>query len=228
MIPDIYWDVDLEGGIAMPRVCRAETEKNRTAIRRASSRLFREQGLRASVSDVMSAAGLTHGGFYGHFGCKDDLAADACAMAFAESVARWRKRTLGAADRPSAHAALIEGYLTAGNRAAIGTGCPIAALATDVARESLDKPVRRAFHEGLERLIAMLAELESRRGAGAARAQALAELATMVGAMVLARATDGSALSDEFMHAARSSLLGPREVSSRSRRPSRRGTRRAR
>jgi len=204
----------------MPRVCRAETEKNRTAIRRASSRLFREQGLRASVSDVMKAAGLTHGGFYGHFGCKDDLAADACAMAFAESATRWRKRAEGAADRPSAHAALIEGYLTARNRAAIGSGCPIAALAIDVARESLDKPVRQAFHAGLERLIALLARLESRPGAGAARAQALAELATMLGALVLARATDGSALSDEFMDAARNSLLGPGKVSSRARRPS--------
>jgi TetR/AcrR family transcriptional repressor of nem operon len=201
----------------MPRVCRAETAKNRRAIRQASSRLFREQGLRASVSDVMSAAGLTHGGFYRHFGSKDELAADACAAAFAESLARWRKRIEGA--EGSARAALIAGYLTPHNRATVGAGCPIAALATDVARESLDKPVRRAFGAGLERLIAMLAAVEPRRGAGAARTQALAELATLVGAMVLARATDGTPLSDEFVQAARRSLLGARDQLPRVRRP---------
>jgi TetR/AcrR family transcriptional regulator, transcriptional repressor for nem operon len=207
----------------MPRVCRAETEKNRTAIRQASSRLFREQGLGASVSDVMSAAGLTHGGFYGHFGSKDELAAEACAAAFSESVARWRKRIADAADPASARSALIEGYLTARNRAAIGTGCPIAALAADVARESLGKPVRSAFRAGLERLIEMLTEVEP-RPAGAARAQALTELSTLVGAMVLARATDATPLSDELLQAAASSLLGARKDMRRGRRPrSRRG-----
>jgi TetR/AcrR family transcriptional repressor of nem operon len=207
----------------MPRVCRAETEKNRTAIRRASSRLFREQGLRASVSDVMSAAGLTHGGFYGHFGSKDELAAEACAAAFAESAARWRKRIGNAADPAKARAALIEGYLAAQNRAAIGTGCPIAALATDVARESRGKPVRSAFRAGLERLIEMLTEVEP-PPAGAARARALTELSTLVGAMVLARATDATPLSDELLQAAASSLLGARKGTPRARRArSRRG-----
>jgi TetR/AcrR family transcriptional repressor of nem operon len=209
--------------IAMPRVCRAETEKNRTAIRRASSRLFREQGLRASVSDVMRAAGLTHGGFYGHFGSKDELAAEACAAAFAESAARWRKRIGEAADPAAARGALIGGYLAAQNRAAIGTGCPIAALAADVAREPPGKPVRSAFRAGLEQLIEMLTEVEP-RPAGAARARALTELATLVGAMVLARATDGTPLSHEFLHAAASSLLGAgKDPPHRSRPRSRRG-----
>jgi TetR/AcrR family transcriptional regulator, transcriptional repressor for nem operon len=194
----------------MPRVCRAETEKNRNAIRQASARLFREQGLRASVTDVMKAVGLTHGGFYGHFGCKDELAAEACATAFAESVARWSKRVAGAPGRRSAHAALIEGYLSPRNRSAVGGGCPIAALATDVAREPADKPVRRTFRAGLERLVAMLADVEPGRGADAARTQALTELATLVGAMVLARATEDHPLSDEFMTAARQSLLAGR------------------
>jgi TetR/AcrR family transcriptional regulator, transcriptional repressor for nem operon len=194
--------------MAMPRVCRAETEKNRAAIRQASSRLFREQGLHASLNDVMSAAGLTHGGFYGHFGSKDELAAEACAAAFSESVVRWRQRIGDAADPAAARIALIEGYLAAQNRAAIGTGCPIAALATDVAREAAGKPVRGAFHAGLERLIEMLTEVEP-RPAGAARTKALAELSTLVGAMVLARATDATPLSDELLRAAASSLLGP-------------------
>jgi TetR/AcrR family transcriptional regulator, transcriptional repressor for nem operon len=191
----------------MPRVCRAETEKNRGAIERASSRLFREQGLSVSVADVMAGAGLTHGGFYGHFSSKDDLVATACAAAFSESVERWRRRTSGAKDRRSARAALIEAYLTDQNRASMGTSCPVAALATDVAREEQDKPVRKIFREGLEQLIEVLSAVQPYAGADVARDQALVQLSTLVGAMVLARATQGSDLSDQFMNAAKRRLL---------------------
>jgi TetR/AcrR family transcriptional regulator, transcriptional repressor for nem operon len=190
----------------MPRVCRAETAKNRDAIEQASSRLFREQGLGVSVADVMAAAGLTHGGFYGHFRSKDELIATACAAAFADSVERWRKRTAGAKDRRTARAALIEGYLTAHNRASMGTSCPIAALAADVAREAEDKPVRKSFREGLERLVEVLVDVQPTAPGEGARDHALAQLSTLVGAMVLARATQGSHLSDEFMTAARHRL----------------------
>jgi len=227
MIADIYYSSDLEV-MQMPRVCRAETEKNRSAIRQASARLFREQGLRASVNDVMGAAGLTHGGFYGHFASKDELAAEACATAFAESAGRWGKRVSGAPDLAAAHAAIIEGYLTPENRTAVGTSCPMAALATDVAREAADKPVRKTFRKGLERLIAALAEVEPARGADGARVQALSELATLVGAMVLARATLGHPLSDEIMDAARQSLLTRASSARRTARPVHRRSRHAR
>ena len=77
----------------MPRVSREQTDINRLAIEDASSRLFREQGIKAvSVADLMAAAGLTHGGFYGHFESKDALAAVACAKAFEQSAGRWEKR----------------------------------------------------------------------------------------------------------------------------------------
>jgi TetR/AcrR family transcriptional regulator, transcriptional repressor for nem operon len=194
----------------MPRVSKAETKKNRGKIDQASARLFREQGFKASVDDVMSAAGLTHGGFYGHFRSKDALMANACATAFDESVERWRKRIGGAQDRRSAHAALIDGYLTSYHRESLGTSCPIAALATDVAREAEDKPVRKTFREGLEQLLDMLTEVQPSAGVDA-RDTALAELATLVGAMVLARATKGDGVSDEFMNSAKRSLLEARE-----------------
>jgi TetR/AcrR family transcriptional regulator, transcriptional repressor for nem operon len=189
----------------MPRVCKAVAEKNREAIERASSRLFREQGLGVSLADVMGAAGLTHGGFYGHFSSKDELAGTACAAAFADSVERWRRRIETAEDRAGAHAALIEKYLTPQNRASAGTSCPLAALAADVAREPEDKPVRRAFNRGLERLVELLTSVQPVRGRRA-RQRALVELSTLVGAMVLARATGGRPLSDDFLSAARRAL----------------------
>ncbi|HEY0207533.1 TetR/AcrR family transcriptional regulator [Acerihabitans sp.] len=191
----------------MPRVSRAETERNRIAIEEASSRLFREQGLRVSVADLMGAVGLTHGGFYGHFASKDDLAAIACAKAFGDSVGRWHKRMAGTRDHASAHAELIEGYLLSQNLSAVGTGCPLAALATDVSREPEDKPVRQAFLQGLEQLVAILAGELRDTDTVTARETALAEISTMVGALVLARATKGHDLSGEIMASAKRHLL---------------------
>ena len=145
----------------MPRVSKAEAEKNRAIIEQVSSRLFREQGFHGiSVADLMGAAGLTHGGFYGHFESKDALAAIACTRAFEESEGRWRKRVGEAPDHAAALASLIDGYLSARNRNNAGTGCPVPALASDVARESDDKPVRAAFHEGLEGLVDILTEVQ--------------------------------------------------------------------
>lgn len=97
----------------MPRVSKAEAEKNRAIIEQVSARLFREQGFHGiSVADLMSAAGLTHGGFYGHFESKDALAAIACERAFEESVERWRKRVDAAPDRAAALESLLDGYLS--------------------------------------------------------------------------------------------------------------------
>jgi TetR/AcrR family transcriptional regulator, transcriptional repressor for nem operon len=191
----------------MPRVSKVRTAENHHTIEQVSSRLFREQGLKVSVKDVMGAAGLTHGGFYGHFASKDELAARACASAFAESLERWRKRTAGATQGRSARATLIGAYLTPERRAAVGTGCPIAGLAVDVAREPAGKPVRAAFRKGLEALIEILSGTQSTSEAAEARERAVAQMATLVGAMVLARATQGSTLSDEFLASSRRQLL---------------------
>ncbi|HEY2676547.1 MAG TPA: TetR/AcrR family transcriptional regulator [Steroidobacteraceae bacterium] len=197
----------------MPRASRADTEKNRAAIEQASSRLFREQGLSVSLKDVMGAAGLTHGGFYGHFGSKDDLVAAACANAFESSVERWHQRSTGAKDRQGGRAALIEGYLTAHNRASAGTSCPISALATDVGREPEGAPVREIFRAGIERLLEILTDVQPHSDQDGARDRALTDLSTLVGAMVLARSTSGSLLSDAFMNAAKQSLLRADKVS---------------
>lgn len=192
----------------MPRVSKAEAEKNRAVIEQVSSRLFREQGFHGiSVADLMGAAGLTHGGFYGHFESKDALAAIACTRAFEESEARWRKRVNDAPDKSSALAALIDGYLSARNRNGPGSGCPVAALANDVAREPDDKPVRAVFHEGLENLLEILASVQPGDDAAEHRAAAIAQMATLAGALVLARATQGTPLSNEVLAATRTFLL---------------------
>ncbi|WP_423195267.1 MULTISPECIES: TetR/AcrR family transcriptional regulator [unclassified Cupriavidus] len=191
----------------MPRVSKAEAEKNRAIIEQVSARLFREQGFHGiSVADLMSAAGLTHGGFYGHFESKDALAAIACERAFEESVERWRKRVDAAPDRAAALESLLDGYLSTRSRNAVGAGCPIAALATDVSREPDDKPVHEAFVAGLTAQLAVLESVQPGDDPAARRVEALAQMSLLVGAMVLARATRGSALSTEVLAAARAHL----------------------
>jgi TetR/AcrR family transcriptional repressor of nem operon len=155
----------------------------------------------------MGAAGLTHGGFYGHFESKDALAAIACARAFEESEARWRKRVDDAPDRPAALTALVDGYLSARNRNGPGAGCPVAALANDVAREPEGKPVRAVFHEGLENLLEILASVQPGDDDTQRRSTAIAQMATLAGALVLARATQGTPLSNEVLAATKAHLL---------------------
>jgi TetR/AcrR family transcriptional repressor of nem operon len=120
----------------MPRVSREQADNNRLAITDASARLFRERGIdNVSVAELMAAAGLTHGGFYGHFESKDQLAAEACRWAFGRSVERWKKRIAEKSDRTLARAALTDNYLSAQSRNNPGASCPAAAFAGDVARE---------------------------------------------------------------------------------------------
>ena len=80
----------------MPRVTREQADSNKIAITEASARLFRERGIDSvSVAELMAAAGLTHGGFYGHFASKQELAGEACAFAFGRSrgVIDWMTAT---------------------------------------------------------------------------------------------------------------------------------------
>ncbi|SCU78896.1 Transcriptional regulator TetR/AcrR family [Cupriavidus necator] len=194
----------------MARASREQTDKNREAIEQASSRLFRERGLNGvSVAELMADAGLTHGGFYGHFASKDALAAQACKRAFEESTARWERRLARAdGDRKAMLTNLVEPYLTAAHCANPGVGCAAAALAVDVAREPAGKPVRQAYVEGLRVQVDDMAQTVESDDPQVRHDEALVRMALLVGALTLARATDGDPLSDEMLSAVRSRLLG--------------------
>jgi TetR/AcrR family transcriptional repressor of nem operon len=204
----------------MPRSSREKAGQNREAIEQASSRLFRERGLTGiSVADVMGAAGLTHGGFYSHFPSKDALAATACDRAFAEALERWRQRIdAHPGDADAARAAVVVPYLSERHRDAPGAGCAGVALAADVARENADKPVRQSYIEGLEGLIAQW-ERTLPGPDDARRDRALAEMAMMMGAVMLARATHGAPLSEQILSATLAALTRP--VAGENRPPSR-------
>lgn len=193
----------------MARASRAVAEQHRTAIEEASARLFRQHGLHGvSVAQIMAAAGLTHGGFYGHFASKDDLAAVACARAFSSSNARWQHLVAKADGDP--HAArrnLVDLYLNEAHRDAAGHGCPASALVADIAREPAGKPVRQAYLDGVKQLLSTWKTTAAEGPSDETDRAALLEMATLVGAITLARATAGDAISDDILAVARGWLL---------------------
>ena len=197
----------------MPRVSRAEAETHRQQITDASARLFRERGVKGvSVADLMGAAGLTHGGFYGHFESKDALAGVAVARAFEQSAERWHRRIASKPDDASRRSLLLDKFLASQSIKDVGHSCPTVSLATDVSREPADAPIRAAYADGLEALLRILADVEPGADAAARRQAALADYATMAGALLLARATEGSPLAHELLAAARTRLMPTQEA----------------
>jgi TetR/AcrR family transcriptional regulator, transcriptional repressor for nem operon len=192
----------------MPRVSREQAESHRATIMDAASRLFREHGIKGvSVAELMGAAGLTHGGFYGHFDSKDSLAAEACRFAFERSVNRWKKRVEESETPAAAREMLVDNYLSAKARGNPGNACPASCLAGDVAREPTDSLVHDVFVSGVEELIRILAGLQRTGDAALDRRQALADLSAMAGALMLARATSGREISNEILAAVRERLI---------------------
>jgi TetR/AcrR family transcriptional repressor of nem operon len=183
----------------MGRVSQAQAQQNRKKIVETAARLFRERGVPGvSVADVMAEVGLTHGGFYKQFASKDALVAEAVGQAFAEQGARIDGYGTG----PAGRAAFLADYLSPGHRDHPGDGCPTAALGGDLAHETPDSQAKLPYANGVEMYARWL---------GDAGDEDLAAVSTLVGALILARATAGSDLSDRILAAAREQL-GPADV----------------
>jgi TetR/AcrR family transcriptional repressor of nem operon len=180
------------------KVSREQVARNRQQIIEVASKLFREKGFDGiGVADIMHSAGLTHGGFYGHFASKDDLAAQASARAFSATVgALAAAEESGSGDQLEA---FVASYLSPRHRDDMGGGCVLAALGSDAGRQR--GAVRGAFTEGLRATITRLMRIAPGSSQEAQRQQALATLAGLVGALTLARAVDDPELSNEFLNA---------------------------
>jgi TetR/AcrR family transcriptional repressor of nem operon len=185
------------------RVSREQMRENRERILDAAATMFRERGFDGvGVADLMKAVGLTHGGFYGHFASKDDLAAQAIGRAFANAN-NWLKEAK-AAEPDTPLKAIAGRYLSTQHRDAPGQGCPVAALGCDIARQG--EASRQAATEGVRAAIASLADAAPGEGGGERRRAAIAAYASLVGALVLARIVDDPALSEEILAVAASAL----------------------
>jgi TetR/AcrR family transcriptional repressor of nem operon len=184
------------------KVTKAQAEANRAHIVATASQLFRERGFDGvGVADLMAAAGFTHGGFYKQFGSKADLMAESTACGLAQTASLTEGLDA---------AAFVAHYLSREHRDHRATGCTMAALGGDAARQP--EAVRRAFAEGVEQLVAtLLSQPGSLSGAAdpdQARARILDAMAHAVGALVMSRACpDDSPLADEILAVCRDAIL---------------------
>jgi TetR/AcrR family transcriptional regulator, transcriptional repressor for nem operon len=175
------------------RVSREQAAQNHQRIVETASRLFRQQGFDGvSVDTIMQQAGLTHGGFYGHFKSKDDLAAQA--------VVRALERSSEGQGRYTDIGELVSQYLSQRHCADRACGCAIAALGTDIARQG--KGVRQGLTAHIRARLDHLARLLRGGTAADRRKRAIATLGGIVGALTLARAVDDPVLSKEILAAA--------------------------
>lgn len=187
------------------RVSREQMAENRERILETAATLFRERGFDGvGVADVMKAVGLTHGGFYGHFSSKDDLAAQALGRAFVHS-GQWAAEAK-AVEPQAPLRAIADRYLSPSHRDDPGHGCPVAALGSDTARQG--EASRLAATAGVRAAIEGLSAIAPGATADERRTSAIASYATLVGALVLARMVEDEVLSDEILAAAKASL-GP-------------------
>ena len=187
------------------RKSKVETAKTRERIVKAAGAEFRAHGIsEAALARVMAAAGLTHGGFYRHFASKDQLVLEACSKTVLSLVAGLELLTNGE-PRAQALALLVDRYVSRAHRDQPRTGCPLAALGSELARR--DTRTRHAAKEGflqLSRLIASHLETVPSRKRGE---MSMAIVSAMVGAIILARIAPDSRTSDSVLVATRDYII---------------------
>jgi len=178
-------------------------ETRRKVIAEAA-RSIREHGPeQISVVQIMSAVGLTHGGFYAHFPSKDALVAAAIDEMFDELRGKFARSTEGCSPAEGM-TRYLDFYLSARHRDARGTGCPLPALSADLAR--LGPDARGRYGDGVASLTRGLALQIAALGLAPAEPLAASVVAELVGALALSRAVADPEQSDALLAASRNSL----------------------
>lgn len=188
------------------RVSKKQAAENRERILKEASRLIRERGISGTGVDALTeAAGMTHGSLYSQFGSKERLVEDAVAYAI----------TAKGQEVPETFAlsAYVSKYLSPQHRDGPGKGCPFAALVCEIPRQS--QGVRDRFTAGVRGMIGLLSgRMDSRLKPRQREDNALATIASLVGALVLARAVNDPKLSEDILRATRNRLAADRSLQS--------------
>ncbi len=177
-------------------------QETRTRIIKSARRLFNRNGFAdVTIGEIMSEAGLTHGGFYKHFAAKEDLYS-AAVLEFIRSdePEPWQAKHIDPkAKGPDLALMILDAYLSKDHYKDREASCPMIALPSDVARNNT--AVKKAFREVMEMMVGVFAA-NLQPAERPARERALALVALAVGGMVLARAIDDKPLSDEIRDSA--------------------------
>jgi TetR/AcrR family transcriptional regulator, transcriptional repressor for nem operon len=185
---------------------RAKSSKEATHERivETAARAIRRSGYDGtSVADIMKEAGLTHGGFYAHFSSREAMLAEAADRAGAEAVAA-STRVASSAPPEQALQLMMRAYLSKEHLNSAEFGCPVVALGSEMPRQAAG--VRRASTRRIKEMIDVVARQSPDWGQPGAHERALVTVATMVGALLLARAVDDPKLSDALLKATLSHL----------------------
>jgi AcrR family transcriptional regulator len=184
----------------MTRTPTRSKEATHDRIVDAAARAIRRSGYNGTgVADIMKDAGLTHGGFYAHFPSREAMLAEAADRAGSETVARM-ERVVASSPPQQALPAMMRAYLSKEHLEGIESGCAAAALGSEMPRQAPE--VRRAATRRIKEMIDLVARHSPDWGQPGAHERALFTVATMVGALVLARAVDEPRLSDGLRKAA--------------------------
>jgi TetR/AcrR family transcriptional regulator, transcriptional repressor for nem operon len=175
------------------RKSKQQAAQTRERIVEAAAAEFRRNGIAGTgLSDLMAAAGLTHGGFYRHFESKDQLVTEACAVAI-DSVADMFAAALSHGGGRNGLEQVAATYLSASHRDGRSGGCPFAALGSELVRA--DENTRAVATEGISKIVDLLARQFGGMRPDVGKRRALVALSTMVGALTLARMVTDPKLS---------------------------------
>lgn len=179
------------------RVSKEKAAENRQKILTAAARLFREQGVSATGVDAITKdASLTHGAVYSQFGSKEAITVEAVRLALQSSKRLWR-RLVEQKGIEKAFPAIVATYLSRDHREAVGQGCVVAALGSEIARQP--QSVREAFTEELKDVLEFLAELMPGDNPVRKYEDAITAFVGMTGALMLARAVNDESLADQIL-----------------------------
>ncbi len=182
-------------------------QETRERIVESARRLFNRQGFtQVSIDEIMEGAGLTRGGFYNHFKNKEELYAEAVTHILSNHPAKnWDDVSFDfSVSGPALAETVVNAYLSRNHIEDLDGLCPMIALPSDIARGGVE--VKRAYEQILEAMVNIFSGNFSTPVSNK-RERALGVAALCVGGMVLARAVENNALSDEIREAARQLAL---------------------
>jgi TetR/AcrR family transcriptional repressor of nem operon len=185
------------------KVSREQAAENRERVVENAARLFKERGYNGiGVAELMRSAGLTHGGFYGNFGSKEALMQEAVDRSFGHTLKSWDK--VDENNPAQALESIASSYLSTAHRDNPGYGCLLSALGPEVARMAPE--IRAKVTAGVSRQIEKLSHVMVPGTPEDQRQAAIVVFASMVGALIMSRAVDDPALSEEFLNAVHDSI----------------------
>ena len=187
---------------------KGHKDQTRKRVVTVAAARFRAKGIEAtSLAGLMADAGLTHGGFYAHFHSKDDLVREAISDAHARTCETWAEKVKAAKEQgKDGLETIVRRYLGTAHRDRPETGCSVAALAQEVARNDLK--TRDVMARAADEIVAIIAaELPFSLSEEKARETAYAIFGLMIGTLQLARVATDQTLSDSILQSGQDAAL---------------------